>query len=309
MHPHEINVRIVRSIHKSCIIVIFAIRRIPTEYRINKVFPSVCSFPLRFIPNDVSQWSMLRIYSIVVNAVVILFARLRWPMVVNYFLCFGWSKLANEIYWHFRCHQSMRIHHLITPCSDWLSFLISYLSWSLMNKSLSSRFFVLWIRKSMSCKLHQISNLTLRIISPCLRVTNNAISIVCRFDLIFLTFIAKKYSGSERYLILWKMVLQYVDSKTNLIVKGMNDDRKTKNINKIALSTYWFMGRYKFIFSFAVDIYCIRFISTNIDITMDFVSQEFVADCRKLYRLLDIWMTNHRNEFELNRTLSPILSV
>lgn len=146
------------------------------------------------------------------------------------------------------------------------------------------------------------------IISSCLRVDNRAIGIVCRF-IFFLSFIAKNiHSGSERYLIRWKIVLQYFDSRTNLTIKGMNDDRKTKNINKMALSTYWFMSCYKF-FSFVVDFYCIRLISSNINITMDFVLQEFVADCRNLYRSLDIWMTNHRNKFELNRILSPILCV
>lgn len=163
----------------------------------------------------------------------------------------------------------------------------------------------------MSGEIHKISNLmtgiafqlkvilnpSLTIISPCLRVDNNAVSIVCRLILIFCVINRQKtFILVPEELIRWKIALQYVNSKTNLTVKEMNDVKKTGNINKIALSTYWFISRYK-LYLFAVDFYCIRFISSNINITMDFVS-------RNLYRSVHILMTNHRNLFELNRILS-----
>lgn len=163
----------------------------------------------------------------------------------------------------------------------------------------------------MSGEIHKISNLmtgiafqlkvilnpSLTIISPCLRVDNNAVSIVCRLIIIFCVINRQKtFILVPEELIRWKIALQYVNSKTNLTVKEMNDVKKTGNINKIALSTYWFISRYK-LYLFAVDFYCIRFISSNINITMDFVS-------RNLYRSVHILMTNHRNLFELNRILS-----
>lgn len=152
MHSNEINVRIiVRTIHISWFICIFAMRRIPTKYRKNKIFPSVCSFLLRFILNDASQWSVIRIYySIVVNVVEILFCYFRWPSVVNEFLCVGSSKLANEIFWHFRFHQKC----VFTTCLphvqiDYYHSLLHFWVEISPNKSLLSRFFYLWIRKSM----------------------------------------------------------------------------------------------------------------------------------------------------------------